>query len=1136
MKKIRNFLALAIAALSAGSPSAQTVTSSRLVNPVTTISDACIERFAGYFYATGNPLNGKITMSKDMVKWDTPVLCIPTTAAKWLNNSEYTQGYTYKRVGAGDLLYRNGVWHAYFNGIGHSYCATPMGTYTEQCINAPFDDYGIDAQVFQDEDGSTYYVKKRNPSDPHPLTGAPSNLTGAEVWVFKMNSLFSRWDITEGKVQLTHQPGHPTSLNHLNFEGPELAAYHGKYYLFYASNRMGPRSGMYEVGVAENDTPLGFTNAYKYPAPVLTRNTEQQLIDYIPLAPTAEHGGWNARYMFSEPHGDWTAADYNDSSWNSGQGGFGRQEYDYFNAVTKTNARVRARHTFWTSPKLYVRRKFNIDHLPSHAGLKIWINADADLYINGHKLTYKTRSNTYSGVKLDPSWLKEGENIIACEATNVGTSENDQNLVDFGIYDTGDSEIEDMAICPAQPNFIQGPNGFENWLVYKVYINSSEKQALSRVHFRNNEVLVEPTAVKNTSGYHPKPALPTLMYYCDNAISYPFIFLDGCEWIVRDKTLRPADQKGGRLVLRKQPETHYRFEAPFRISNMNGSADLYAAYVDADNWVKIRINRNGSWDYITRVKGQENVTNHNLPENFAFLENNALVADYEEPWHTLTVYKNGSSLKVMLDAFNLTLDGMTEMPFSGAATVGIGAPDNNTEFDALCYTTGWDEYNNFIKGWDFKSGEWQQSDKGLSVVNSSSPSEFQAVKGDPMWNYDFTTTMTLPSEAAAGEAGFYPVYIDSDNNLKAVINPASSTLEITGKCNGTAITPQSVPLSRKVLRQYSFSPNSTYPTTSYTYEMSSPSVVSGVDILWCEGSYPYLKQTFGLPQEVTLYAQTDNGGWIKLETTADGPMVFSKMNTLRFAPVRTSAIRMDVKNRTGLYARAFCTYFHEEMATKYILRCRRETDGGVRIFLDDTLMATVDAPWGASTPALTAKSIPADFNTILCYQSGTVKVRKIEVEAVPCEVGQSVQLHATVSPIESTNTALCWTSSDPEIMSVDDNGVITRHKEGAVRITCHAADGTTTKGTADYTGASIEETASNEEVTIKPNPVRDGALNIISTLPVTDIELYSSSGAMTRKQSAELGYMDVSALPSGIYFAKITAGEKIYTRKVVIIS
>lgn len=249
------FLAITILILLSQSLFAQ-----KLSNPVVPIYDGCVERFMGYYYAMGTGTMGQIYSSKDLINWSDPVLAAKTHEATWLNDPQWNQRSVYTRVGAGDILYRNGVFHIYFNGIGHSYADNPLGMYKEQAIDEPFDDYGIDVQVFQDEDGELYYVKKVNPDDPHPITGANYPKSGAEVWAFEMNSPFVRKGI-DGSVQMTHQIGHPTNVDFINFEGPELFKYRDNYYMMYSPNRMSARTGMYEVGVAQSDKPNNFDNS-----------------------------------------------------------------------------------------------------------------------------------------------------------------------------------------------------------------------------------------------------------------------------------------------------------------------------------------------------------------------------------------------------------------------------------------------------------------------------------------------------------------------------------------------------------------------------------------------------------------------------------------------------------------------------------------------------------------------------------------------------------------------------------------------------------------------------------------------------------------------------------------------------------
>ena len=255
---------------------------------------------------------------------------------------------------------------------------------------------------------------------------------------------------------------------------------------------------------------------------------------------------------------------------------------------------------------------------------------------------------------------------------------------------------------------------------------------------------------------------------------------------------------------------------------------------------------------------------------------------------------------------------------------------------------------------------------------------------------------------------------------------------------------------------------------------------------------------------------------------------------MRFAPVRTSAIKMLVKNRTGKHSRAFSAYFHEDMATSYLLRCRREVDGGVRIFVDDQLMTTVDMPWPASVPALAVKGMSVNYNGILCYQSGAVRIKNIALDAEPCEIGESVRLEPVITPVESTNTVLCWTSSNPDIMSVDGNGVITRHKEGDVKITCYAADGGAIKASVEYSAATVEGVAAAESIKVYPNPVRDGILHIESDTEVEELELYTIAGSLVQSYQSPESEINVSALSAGTYFVRIRTAAKVCTEKIII--
>ncbi|OJV37652.1 MAG: hypothetical protein BGO29_12195 [Bacteroidales bacterium 36-12] len=1091
-------------------------TQNRLYNPVFNMRDGAVEKFMGHYYVFGTSTAGKMSYSKNLINWSGPVTAITTNEATWLNNPKWTQASTYKEMGAGDMIYRNGVFHTYWNGIGHGYSATPTGPYKEGAITEPFDDYGIDVQVFQDEDGEIYWVKKRNPSDPNPMTGVPSNIDGPEVWIFKMNSPFSRWDITKGSVQLTHQRGHPTSVNHINFEGPELAKYRDKYYLFYASNRMGPRSGMYEVGVAESDKPDNYNNTKKYPHPVLTRNTEQHLIDYNVILYSAEHGGWVSRYSTRTPtNDDWKAVDFNDDAWTAAQGGFGRQEYDLFAGTTFTNAKIRARKTVWNTPKIYIRRKFSLTELPSKIALKHWIFGDADFYINGTKISVNTRNNTYGFLQLNPELFVVGDNIIAVEVASPCSDQNCQQFIDFGLYDTGDTDAEDIVVGQSQPNFIAGPNGFERWMMYKAFYNATEQQGVDRVHFYDREVVVESSTVKNTKGYRPKPSLPSMINYCDYPIYSPFNFLNNSTWKISGGVLYPEKETGGELLLVKDAETNYRFEVPFRIKQTDATAGVYAFYQDQNNWLKIGINKNGTWKKELCVNGITDINEQNIPEKFAFLDANPLVANYEEPWHTLVVYKNGGKFNLELDYFKLTLNSEIDTPFEGAGLVGLTASSGNVSFDAIQYTMGWDEYDSNISNWEYSSGTWQVNVNGL--IQSDVNGKALAIKGDPSWNYEFSVYAKNKQLPASGKAGFYPLYIDENNYISASIDYSNKTLNIVGKDNGVEIESISKPLKKKVQRYYTYT---SYPTESYRYDLRNESVISGVDILWFEGNYPYLNQTFDLPQTVKFYA-LQNGIWTLLSSELEGELRFSEMNHFTFPAVKTTAIRMDVTNKIGRASRTFSAYFDEEVSAGYYLRCRREEDG-LHIFVDDQYYAAIQGNWEKSRIGLSSENMPVTFNGILHYQTGSIATKSISINPANCDIGESVQLTTQILPVNATNQNVKWESSNPSIISVSESGIMTRHAAGTVRITANSCDGGLVKGTMDVFGTGVKTEFISERIKIYPNPVRD-KLVISNIEGYKSLKIFKLDGNQVFNEETPLSeiVLDMTSLEQGFYLLQL---------------
>jgi hypothetical protein len=148
---------------------------------------------------------------------------------------------------------------------------------------------------------------------------------------------------------------------------------------------------------------------------------------YTTLAPTSEVEAQQWRYTFKEPADGWTAADYDDSSWPTGPGGFGTRGTP--GAVVRTE---------WNGSEIWMRRVAKLagrDGGFSEPLLRIHHDEDAEIYVNG-MLAAKVSGYT-TGYLLTPisakgrAALRDGRNVIAvhCKQTAGG------QYIDVGLVD-----------------------------------------------------------------------------------------------------------------------------------------------------------------------------------------------------------------------------------------------------------------------------------------------------------------------------------------------------------------------------------------------------------------------------------------------------------------------------------------------------------------------------------------------------------------------------------------------------------------------------------------------------------------------------------------------------------------------------
>jgi hypothetical protein len=143
------------------------------------------------------------------------------------------------------------------------------------------------------------------------------------------------------------------------------------------------------------------------------------------IVPTSQEQPQSWRYTTSEPNEGWQQADFNDSNWKTGPGGFGTKGTP--GAVVRTE---------WKTSDIWLRRTFELENTKlSQPLLSIHHDEDAEVYINGQLIAeLKSFTTSYLRTTLDEkarSAFKAGTNCMAihCHQTTGG------QYIDAGIVD-----------------------------------------------------------------------------------------------------------------------------------------------------------------------------------------------------------------------------------------------------------------------------------------------------------------------------------------------------------------------------------------------------------------------------------------------------------------------------------------------------------------------------------------------------------------------------------------------------------------------------------------------------------------------------------------------------------------------------
>ncbi|GAB1415386.1 DUF4965 domain-containing protein [Paludibacter sp.] len=151
----------------------------------------------------------------------------------------------------------------------------------------------------------------------------------------------------------------------------------------------------------------------------------QDVADMDILIPTSEMDDWYGKYTTTKPANNWTALDFNDSAWKSGQGAFGTIS-DFKEPTAKTD---------WMEEFIWVRREIQLSSADKDKDIYlIYSNDDgAEFFINGVQIGERCNCcHKNAIIKLSNeavNSIKDGKNILTAYCHN----ERGNGLLDFGL-------------------------------------------------------------------------------------------------------------------------------------------------------------------------------------------------------------------------------------------------------------------------------------------------------------------------------------------------------------------------------------------------------------------------------------------------------------------------------------------------------------------------------------------------------------------------------------------------------------------------------------------------------------------------------------------------------------------------------
>lgn len=965
-------------------------------NPVSDMPNASpLVQYNGEYYGLMTSTNGPMMRkSQDLVLWQTvgPIFDAEEEALP-------------AELRAAEFIYLNGRFYLFFDEGVVGVSDHPAGPYQFGRREYETEDFDL----FLAQNGAPYCV-------------AQFQAEQSEISRIHLNDMESVWGAAgKGTEVVEGWRGSWNALDSQRLADPEMFCFRNQYALLYAANCSRPQFGQRAIGVVREDELNSFDVSPEKNAtpnrqfePILRSNSDQLNRLYTPLLPTGEYVGWEARYVIRQPADEWIQLDYEPTHWRTGEGGF-TSHRDH-----ETDGLVWAGRTEWDQGGLWVRREWEVEEIPKKLVLKIRHEQEARVFLNG-RLVYASKEAipAYSMVDISDkakNLVQIGDNVVAVQVVADRTEPRD---LDFGLYDAGELPVQQVVSGFAEPQVVDGPNGFEKWLTYRAFFGGKPGVGIDRLVGYGQRIVVNGPSTTGTPGYRPGPAKPTFSDYFDAGKTNQWTFSGG-SWNEGDGVLTQSHARERAFArLNTVPARYYLFQADVRLNvEREGKAGL-VAYDDGEKKFLITLHpAEHTWSYQT-IPGRKKAYAMKLPPAFRFTESEN---QEMEVFHRLRVVRNGTRFHVVLDGISLTPEFGLDTKLDQPARPGLCTLESDAAFDGVIYTAGWDEYGQAIAGWgsaldgtDF-AGKWQLDNakrENRGLMQRSSSGAARAFKGDRLANYEFCVEARLPKlqENPYSKYGVFPVYIDQYNFLRATIDADARELIVDGVRQGRAIGPWTASLGRSIRLEPILEGDRSLPTVdvfkdtrvdspfdeyygdggsdgdlllNWIYRMPSAGIVTSLDVRWYEGAFEFLNETYDLPSNVLSFFEwyreypDQINGPLMQEFDESKPKVPKSgiLNRIRVRELPADHVgvvpcslgdgvvkKKGVETIEAVNGRPQEFRVNVALESAYFFRCIKLGDQ-VHIELNGEPMLIIPGAWPASQVGLFSEKQLCDFNSI----------------------------------------------------------------------------------------------------------------------------------------------------------------------------